>query len=655
MTSTTNTLAGSDRGTAALVGLASDGNLCVFVSARAHLIVDVSGWFGDDSAQLDAKPGSPLAHLATTRLVDTRANPGRAADPLLPNIERAIDVLGSVPVGTTSVQLNLLVVNPSANGFLSAYPCGTTPAATSALNYRRAAVETALVTVPLGDNGRVCLVSSAQTTFVVDLFAGFGRPGALHALKAAPALDQADLLDGQLDHTLHCPAGGNVRFSIQAAPGMTASVDGGPALPGVQSVIRTLQPDGTITIRVVGTLRDEQHLIRCLPNDFPRFIPTGKSDTPGWYVGTSLGTAGFAFILDEYGVPVWYQRTAVPMIGVWPLADGTLAWRRWSGGGFPGGNGSPEIPPLGFEIHDLEGNLLDTIDPVGGTEPLDWHELLELPGGGHLVVTYPLRNDPSLNASCTKSTGGTLTNVVDNIVDSDLVELDATGTEVWRWSSSTHTDLSEMQIPICFQIAANPNLASSWALDYMHVNSVERLDDGDYLIGARHFNSIERIDRASGDIVWKLGGSAPLTGTLLDVRGPSGTPATAGQRPAAPHDARISPTGTITVHDNHLGGVARASEFEVDAAAGTATLIWQFTSPNAGGATLGSVRRQPDGATVIAWGEGHAPWLQEVDSDGTIDLEIDLPSPELIYRGIKVPAATWTRAELRSAAGGQAD
>ena len=647
-TSTTNTLAGRDRGTAALVGLGTDGALCVFVSAAAHLLVDITGWFGDDSSALAAVPGSPLAHLATRRVADSR-NPGSSGlQRLAAGVERRVEVLDAVPVGTTSVQLNLLAINPQANGFLSAYPCGTR-STTSALNYPRGGVETALVTVALGADGGVCLTSSAATDYVVDLFAAFGAPGSLHALRASPAIDQG-VQPGQLDHTLHCPVGGaTIPFSIQPAPGISVSIDAGPAALGVQSATRPLAADGAVAVRLSGRGVDEQHLIRCLPSDFPRLAAQGTAATPGWYVATSLGAAGFAFILDQYGVPVWYQRTRVPMIGVWALADGTLAWREWTGGGFPGGNGTPESPPRGFEIHNLAGDLVDTIDPVGGTEPLDWHELLELPGGGHLVVTYPIR-DTGVGRNCTRSTGGSIAGVT-RVVDNDLVELDAAGAEVWRWESEDHTLLSEGQLPICFQIAANPALSSSWALDYMHLNSVDRFANGDYLIAARHFNSIERIDRATSNVVWKLGGTAPLTGTPLDVRGLGGASATPGERPAGPHDARISPTGTITVHDNHLGGASRASEYRIEPSGTTATLIWQFLSPNAAGATLGSVRRQTDGSTVIAWGEGHAPWLEDVGAGGTVALRIDLTTNELIYRGIKVPANTWTRDQLRAAAG----
>jgi hypothetical protein len=287
---------------------------------------------------------------------------------------------------------------------------------------------------------------------------------------------------------------------------------------------------------------------------------------------------------------------------------------------------------------------------VNGTEPLDWHELLELPGGGHLVITYPQRTIGGSARACNKATGGTTS--TNEVVDSDLVELDVNGNVVWRWSSKDHTNLvTETQLPICFQVATAPDV---WALDYMHVNSAERLPDGDYLISARHFNSVSRIDRATGAVEWKLGGSAPTTGVGLTLLDSSGNPAGTGVRLIGPHDARVTGMGTITVHDNHIGAAPRSSEFRVDLVANTATLVSQRISTNASGGTLGSVRRQPDGSTVIGWGEGTTPWLEDVSPTGVTTLSVGLPALELAYRVVKVPAATYDRAALRAASGGSA-
>ena len=38
------------------------------------------------------------------------------------------------------------------------------------------------------------------------------------------------------------------------------------------------------------------------------------------------------------------------------------------------------------------------------------------------------------------------------------------------------------------------------------VNSVDKDDDGNYLVSSRHYHQVYKIDGSSGDILWRLGG-----------------------------------------------------------------------------------------------------------------------------------------------------
>jgi hypothetical protein len=101
-------------------------------------------------------------------------------------------------------------------------------------------------------------------------------------------------------------------------------------------------------------------------------------------------------------------------------------------------------------------------------------------------------------------------------------------------------------------------------------------------------------------------------------------------------------------------GTMRAVEYAIDPAAHTATFVWQrpiigpCTPPNTTCKSfgLGSVRRQPDGNTVIAWGGERAPAFSEVDATGKALLEVSQPG--LTYRVVKVPAADFDLAELHA-------
>ena len=75
-----------------------------------------------------------------------------------------------VPTGASAVVLNVTVVDPSASGFLTAYPEGTTQPTVSNLNFAPGVIVANLVTVPLSAAGGVSFFNSAgKTDIVVDV------------------------------------------------------------------------------------------------------------------------------------------------------------------------------------------------------------------------------------------------------------------------------------------------------------------------------------------------------------------------------------------------------------------------------------------------------------------------------------------------------
>lgn len=648
-TSTVNTLAGFDRGAPAMIGLDTGGALCVFTEQAADLIVDVTGWFGpDDDALPTAIRASRVREFATRRIVDSRTGLGGPRGLMSAGDIRRLNVLTTVPIGATAAQLEVIAVNATATGYLTVFPCGATVPTTSAVNFRAGQPESALVTVslsvdptattPLGTGtiGDVCVYSSAPTDLVVDALAVFGQSSALRLLATTPKLDRVPL-PGQPDHTVHCPAGGGpVTIEVVAAPGGIVSINLGSGSSRLTQTL-TMRPDDIATIDVAYPGGTQRTYLRCLPHDFPPLVGVGKSPTPGWFRATTAAPTPFAFILDEYGVPVWYKRTPYPVIGLWETGGG-LAWRQWTGGGFP-----TEVPPLGYELRSLAGDLTGTLEIPG--EAIDWHELLTLPTGNRLVIVYPRRDLPvATKVPCTDPAGVKRTTNV--MVDSDIVELDPLGVEVWRWKSVDHILAAETLLPICFPLAGGV-----FGLDLVHINALDALPNGDLLVTARHTNSVFRIDRTTGSVTWKLGGNAQGEGQELTLVGD------ARGGPRGPHDARMLPNGNVTMHDNHLGSidaVSRAVEYSIDPVAGTATMVWSHRAETLKSGTLGSARRLADDTTVIGWGTGWSPWLEQVTLDGKRVLTVSAAPNDVIYRAEPSPAATYNRDILRAAAGGTA-
>ncbi len=97
-----------------------------------------------------------------------------------------LDIAGraGVPTDALSVTANLVAVNPSGPGHLTVYPCGFDRPLASALNYMPGVNNANEFTVPIGDNGDICIYTHAETDIVVDIYGyyiagsgGTGNPG----------------------------------------------------------------------------------------------------------------------------------------------------------------------------------------------------------------------------------------------------------------------------------------------------------------------------------------------------------------------------------------------------------------------------------------------------------------------------------------------
>jgi hypothetical protein len=88
------------------------------------------------------------------------------------------------------------------------------------------------------------------------------------------------------------------------------------------------------------------------------------------------------------------------------------------------------------------------------------------------------------------------------------IELDiATGDVLFEWSSLDHVDPSESFLPLNpGQAGAGYNSSDAW--DYFHINSVDKDDEGNYLISARDANAAYKINGQTGKVIWQLSGKS---------------------------------------------------------------------------------------------------------------------------------------------------
>ena len=151
---------------------------------------------------------SVFVGLVPARLLDTREDQttfdgfDQAVGRLDAGTTYELDIAGraEVPTDALSVTANLVAVNPSGPGHLTVYPCGFDRPLASALNYMPGVNNANEFTVPIGDNGDICIYTHAETDIVVDIYGyyiagsgGTGTPGQ----DGADGTDGADGADGQ--------------------------------------------------------------------------------------------------------------------------------------------------------------------------------------------------------------------------------------------------------------------------------------------------------------------------------------------------------------------------------------------------------------------------------------------------------------------------
>ncbi len=144
-------------------------------------------------------PAQDFVAVQPARLLDTRNGGGAQNGTLSPLTVTGIPTIPIPSTGVGAVALNITTVNPSQNGFVTAWGTGTTagnapPTATQVSFNSNIAVSQSFAIVPVGNNGQISLnVNSTGTSNVVDVMGWFpgtaaGYPSAGNCSSTAPAL-----------------------------------------------------------------------------------------------------------------------------------------------------------------------------------------------------------------------------------------------------------------------------------------------------------------------------------------------------------------------------------------------------------------------------------------------------------------------------------
>ncbi|KAJ3956856.1 hypothetical protein N0V92_006570 [Colletotrichum tropicale] len=297
-----------------------------------------------------------------------------------------------------------------------------------------------------------------------------------------------------------------------------------------------------------------------------------------------------------------------------------------------------------FGYHTLLGPDYEVakVVKVGSHRLVSAHEFRLVDGKTALVET-PIPRTVSL-----KPWGGTAEQ--NWILSGGFQEIDIdTGDVVFEWESFDHVDPKYSAFPLDFG-AGLPGSGKSEtdAWNYFHINSVDKDDEGNYLISARNVAAVFKINGTSGEIIWQLGGFHGGSSFALaseDVFGYQ-------------HHARFRSRSTdgkievISLFDNgahsapqKTNAFSRGRIYQLNHTDGTAKAIQTYDAPDGLSAhTQGSLQILPNDNIFINWGQSGA--VTEYSHEGKVLFHAYLDSaPEGIftqsYRGFRY---NWTGA-----------
>lgn len=203
------------------------------------------------------------------------------------------------------------------------------------------------------------------------------------------------------------------------------------------------------------------------------------------------------------------------------------------------------------------------------------------------------------------------------VVNGIVQELEpATGRVLFEWKSMDHIALAESHAKV------GPTF------DYFHVNSVQRLADGSYIICARNTWGIYKIDGETGKVIWRLGGKRS---DFTMGRGTSF---------AWQHDARLHDGNLLSLFDDgaapRVEPQSKGLVLSLDEKRMRAEQHRRYVhSPPALAHALGSTQILPNGNVLIGWGT--SPYFTEYTDGGRAVLDATLPHGGQNYRTLRFP------------------
>lgn len=271
-------------------------------------------------------------------------------------------------------------------------------------------------------------------------------------------------------------------------------------------------------------------------------------------------------------------------------------------------------------VMDSLYNVVDSVYCQNG-HVADNHDFIALPNGNYVLIAY----DEQPYAMDTIVVGGDPNALVEGFI---IQELDANHNLIFEWRSWDY-----------FHVTDNTYLdLTNSNLQFIHGNAIDIDFDGHFLISSRALDEITKINRTTGEIIWRWGGSQNEF-TIIGNDYPF----------SHQHCIRSLGNNRYLLYDNGNysaqytasgNNISRAVEYVIDTNAMTVEKVWEFIHPNSLYApSTGGVQRLSNGNTLINWGNmspfGIGAIITEVDVNGQIVFELECVPGENVYRAHK--------------------
>jgi len=252
----------------------------------------------------------------------------------------------------------------------------------------------------------------------------------------------------------------------------------------------------------------------------------------------------------------------------------------------------------------------------------DFHEFLMLPNGHVMMMSY---HTIIYDMSTIVPGGQTNCSLVINVIQ----EQDADRNVVFEWRNIDYIPITD----------SDEDLTAS-RVNYGTLNGFDIDYDGNILASFRGHSEVMKISRSTGEIIWRMG--SPRGEFTFIGEHEENAPYYYSRQ----HNILRLPNGNISVFDNgqsHQPPYSRGVEYTLDEVNKVATLVSEVRYPNGNifCVTAGNAQKLANGGWFIGYGVPNPQFVErnavEYHPDGSIALELSLPTNVLAYRLYKLP------------------